>query len=152
MLWSRPPESKKTPESGKPDRRRMKQLASRGDSLYSSVAERQHRRSSTPTVNPVIEKAFVEHKVMKMHNITNEQRIAAAEVAKAKGLKVVGAVNGPATKAGGAAALIAPPPLVVPQPGGIPDYFGANSNYALSQLPGCCQWYGNAGNGYQEVR
>ena len=50
-------------------------------------------------MNPVIEKAFVEHKVMKMHNITNEQRFAAAEVAKAKGLKVVGAICAPGTKA-----------------------------------------------------
>ena len=146
MLWSRPPETKKPPGSGKTDQRRFKYLLIAGILctllLLNVSIVAAAKVAAVPTVNPAIEKAFVEHKVMKMHNITSAQRFAAAEVAKAKGLKV----------AAGAALAAPAAPLVVPQPGGIPDYFGANSNYALSQLPGRCQWNGNHGYRYQEVR
>jgi FtsP/CotA-like multicopper oxidase with cupredoxin domain len=72
--------------------------------------------------NPVLDAAVKEHKVMDMHKITNMQRKAAAELDAAQGLEV---------------GIQAEPNLLLtsPAPGGIPDYFGANSNYALSQLP-----------------
>jgi len=71
--------------------------------------------------NPVLENAVKEHRVMDMHKITNAQRKAAADVAADKGL-VIGE-NAPD--------LTAYATQVVQTP----DYFGPNSNYALSQLP-----------------
>ncbi len=72
--------------------------------------------------NAVLEQAFIDNKVMRMHQITTEQRIAAANNAAKQGL-TEGSPSGGAYGA------------VVPLPGGTPDYFGPYSNYALSQLP-----------------
>ena len=73
--------------------------------------------------NPVLEQAFIEHKVMRMHNITTAERMAAAERAAALGL------DQPRPAPGGYSTMAAP------VPGGVPDYFGPYPNYALSQLP-----------------
>ena len=75
--------------------------------------------------NPALEKAYIEHNVMPMHNITTAQRMAAAEEAAQQGL-VVGKPN-----EGGAGYGIS----TIPALGGYPDYFGPYSNYANSQLP-----------------
>ena len=80
-----------------------------------------------PLVNPVLQQAAIDHKVMLMHNITTAQRMTAARNAAAQGL-VVGVTGSSATGDYRIAAL-------VPQRGGTPDYFGPYSNYANSQLP-----------------
>ena len=75
--------------------------------------------------NPALEKAYIDNKVMPMHNVTTAQRMAAAEEAAQQGL-VVGKPN-----EGGAGYGIS----TIPARGGPPDYFGPYSNYANSQLP-----------------
>ncbi len=100
--------------------------------------------SPTPEINmpsvqqlgvadPVLEQAFIDHKVMRMHNITTADRFAAADRAEALGL------GQPKTTTGGNSIMVAPP-----SPGGPPDYFGTNANYALSQLPVPADALGNA--------
>ena len=71
-----------------------------------------------PTVNPVLQQAVIDNKVMLMRNITNADRMAAAERAAAE-----------------RAAMSGYRITLVPGPGATPDYFGPYSNYALSQLP-----------------
>jgi FtsP/CotA-like multicopper oxidase with cupredoxin domain len=85
-----------------------------------------------PVTNPDLAKAVVENKVMFMHNITTEQRMAAAKVAAERGLDLsIPAANGVVTNGRVTNAA----QLTTPVPGGIPDYFGPYSNYANSQLP-----------------
>ncbi len=86
--------------------------------------------ASASPENPVLKQAADEQKVMMMHNVTNEERLAAAKEAAAKGL-VVGTSGSSAVKSGFGIAAV---PLV-PVPGGTPDYFGPYSNYANSQFP-----------------
>jgi FtsP/CotA-like multicopper oxidase with cupredoxin domain len=81
-----------------------------------------------PGANPVIQQKVVEHKVMPMHNITNEERFAAAKRAAEKGL-VAGFTTGSTGLSG------RPIDAAPPAPGATPDYFGPYPNYALSQLP-----------------
>jgi FtsP/CotA-like multicopper oxidase with cupredoxin domain len=73
-----------------------------------------------PAVNPVLQQAAIDHKVMMMHNITTGQRMAAAANAEAQGLGSPGSGYSITD---------------VPPHGGTPDYFGPYSNYANSQLP-----------------
>lgn len=74
-------------------------------------------KTPVPNVNPVLQQEVIKHRVMNMHNITNVQRQAAADVAASKGLGTISLAT------------------LSPVHGGMPDYFGNNSNYALSQLP-----------------
>ena len=85
--------------------------------------------AQVPVVDPVLQQAATDNKVMLMHNITTEQRLAAARNAAAQGLVVGGAGKSASTGYG-----ITAVPLV-PVPGGTPDYFGPYSNYANSQMP-----------------
>jgi PKD repeat protein len=81
----------------------------------------QGQQVASLAVNPVIQQAVIDHKVMPMHNITAAQRMAAAEAAAAQGL-TVGTQGGYSIES-------------APSPGSPPDYFGPYSNYANSQLP-----------------
>ena len=84
-----------------------------------------------------MQKAYIDYKVMPMQLTKNDQRMAAAKEAAAKGLIVGGTSSGPVTngmtKAAQAPVITAA--LITPTIGGTPDYFGPYSNYALSQLP-----------------
>jgi FtsP/CotA-like multicopper oxidase with cupredoxin domain len=80
-----------------------------------------------PPINQELEQAFVDRNIMRMRNITNADREAAAERAAAKGL----IVGSPATGGYG----IASATNLTPYPGGTPDYWGPYPNYANSQLP-----------------
>ena len=80
-----------------------------------------------PPINAALEQAFVDRDIMRMRNITNADREAAAERAAAKGLVVAN----PATGGYG----IASATNLTPYPGGTPDYWGPYPNYANSQLP-----------------